>query len=206
MLQAKPRIENKLSEIDRQLGSLEAEKHQLIQRRDKQLRIILEKHLILKYIPQLSGIGEALGTQIIQLYKESLEDLKYAWKIRGIGDWKYRSICNLVNVLKENLPALLEEQFPGKEAVLDEYKDRILGIEDRFDDIQSKKSDIQAQLSLMSEAINKMECVTPNDFINVRLNGSVRADSVEMYQKGVFSEWECIPDWFKIVMKEAGHA
>jgi hypothetical protein len=73
---AQKRYTIKISEYEREIHRLNAERIQVSETSKIQLRQALERHLISTRITEISGIGNAIGSMILNsVYKGNLKDL-----------------------------------------------------------------------------------------------------------------------------------
>ncbi len=103
---------------------------------------------------------------------------------------------------EQQIPMMLQQDFPGKLQTIQTYSKEIVTTKTKLDDVTARHYQIQSWIAQINEEIKKLEQVKPQKFKSVMEGKMPTDDSVEHYLKGVFAEWEPIPDWLKKAMEE----
>ncbi len=199
--EARKRYELIIKDIDRDILQKNDQKLKTEIEEKEQLRQCLEKYLITTRITEIPGIGQELGRGILnQIYRGNLTDLYQSFALSGIGDQKQSNINIWVNKYLNQIFTFLQNDFPGKNEIINQSKEKIVFILDEIEQKHTDKSVAEKKLIIINQWIGKLEKITLDDFIAARVENKGNFSEIENYINGVFAEWESIPDWFKEVM------
>ena len=88
----------------------EVEQHleRLLLKRSRELRSALSRHLVEVRLTEIRGIGPQLSRRIIQVcFRGNLRDLRFAYRVRGIGPTLQQAISAWIRTMEEEFPRLL---------------------------------------------------------------------------------------------------
>jgi len=195
-----------VNKLDTRMKSLQ-QKHRYIEdSTHKDLLKELEHYIVTTRIFEVPGIGKRLGEAIIRhIYKDSINDLRYAWRIQGIGDNKQYEINRWISFYEREMPRLLKKDFPGKKHLLLVAAKKIYVINEEIEKLQERKTTLENKLKLIHPWIEKLGKVSREDFINARFDGHNHHKEIVSFINGIYGEWEPMPEWFKDVLNEANN-
>ena len=203
--QAYRNIDKSIRNIEKQLKRDHVDLDRIIQERQRKIHVALEKHIAYTHLDEVPGIGPKLRSAILSgVFRSRLNDLKRAYIIRGIGQTKQRQINNWIQMYQKRIPRMIEEDFPGKGTIRHQYQKRIVALESRIKENNNKRAQYEQSLSKAREEIEKLETVSIKNFREKLLNPEYCDEKIENYLRGVFSEWEEMPDWFKNILTIGG--
>lgn len=191
----------KIINAESEMHRLNIEIERITISRGTQLRQIVEKNLISTRITEIPGIGNALGSVLLNhVYKNNLSDLYYASSYPGIGESKQYAITTWVKKYENQIPLLLREDFPNKQEIISQASSKITVLQNQISHLNTINKINEEYLSSIRKWIAYLSRVTVEDFINVRVNQSGDFELIENFINGIFPEWEPIPEWFKYVI------
>jgi hypothetical protein len=198
---AQQRFTARIGNTDSEIKRLSVERNNAIELGKTQLRQKLERHLISTRIIEIPGIGNALGSTILHcVYKGNLTDLYHASSYQGIGESKQYGINAWVQKYQNQIPALLQQDFPGKSEIVKQTADKMAGLEVQINQLKAIKYQDESKLNGIVKWIEYLGKVTAEDFIKARVYHLGDFSNIEIYLNGVFPEWEPMPDWFKYII------
>jgi len=181
-----------------QLLSAQNSHKAIISERDLKLEkqvttIIFEKEFI-----DIKGIGIVLKDRIRrQCFNGTLDSLRYAGSVQGIGDEKGYDIHQWISRTRRKLPQLLRGKFQGKQSILKEYKKKIRDAERKVNEIEDESTPKNNLKKIVELELAKLNKVKPSTFVT-SYNGDQEASQiVTEYLLGCFPEWRAMPSWFK---------
>ena len=127
--------------------------------------------------------------------------------VQGVGYNRQAAINAWIRTYEQQVPILLQGNFPGKSAVVKTYAANIATTKAQINQSEKRHKDLGECIGLIQQEITKLEAVTVKDFRAALENPAAYQVKIEAYQNGVFPEWEPIPDWFKaLFVEEKPHA
>lgn len=203
LLTAEERIEKALTEENKLIEKKRKKIGRIKKKELKELTKLVEKDILEKHFHEVNGLGANLSEKIKKaVFKSRLKDLKSAYRIKGVGDSRQKSINKWVNRYQKKVPELLEENFPGKQQIVGEYAQKIAQAEYDLTESMNRLVIIEARLDRTEKEISKLQQVTVDDFILAKKRPSEKEEEIAYYLKGVFGEWEEIPVWYKEVLEQ----
>ncbi|MBA7638720.1 hypothetical protein ES703_46376 [subsurface metagenome] len=192
------KLKDDVDKTRNQLLSAENTHKAIISERD----LILEKRITTiifeKEFTDIKGIGKVLKDRIRrQCFNGTLDSLRYAGSVQGIGDEKGYDIHQWISRTRRKLPQLLSGEFQGKQSILTKYKKKIRDAERKVNDVKNKfapKNQLQNTVELELGILNR---VKPSTFVTSYNSDQEASEIVTEYLLGCFPEWRTMPLWFK---------
>jgi len=146
----------------------------------------------------INGIGSVLRDRIRrQCFNGTLDSLRYASSVQGIGDEKRYDINQWISRTRQKLPQLLKGEFQGKQSINKEYTKKIQDANRIIDVLTNDfnpKNELRKTVALELVKLSKVKLST---FV-ASYNGDQEASQiVTEYLLGCFPEWRTMPLWFK---------
>jgi len=192
-------IMKKIRDMEEKRGEIEQSTHNVLQRK-------LEYHIVSTRIYEIPGIGKTLGDSIKrQIYQNSINDLRFASRLQGIGESKQYAINRWIRKYELEIPKLMKQDFPGKRELLLVSAKKIYILNEEIGKLQARKESLGKKLETINPWIEKFQAISREDFINARLDNQINNAEIDLFIKGIFGEWETMPDWFKDVLNEVNN-
>lgn len=195
----------KIKETKNNLENLIAHREELITARQKELKAAATVHLVDLEFTNIPGIGQVLKDRVMRrCFDGTLESLRRAWTVYGIGEERAHAINVWVNQAQRKLPLILEGEFPGKERINKKYEQLEKEINQRIVDIEIL---LKNMLKLEENSINELtllEKVKVFTFLKSYKGDVDASNAATNYLLGCFPEWGKIPEWFKTLMENYG--
>lgn len=195
----------KIKETKNNLEDLRTYREELITARQKELEAAAVIYLVNLDFTNIPGIGPVLKDRVMRrCFDGTLESLRRAWIVYGIGEERAHAINVWVNQAQRKLPIILEGEFPGKEGINKKYDQLEKETNQRINDIEMLLKDM---LKLEERAVNELallEKVKTSTFLKSYKGDVDASNAVTNYLLGCFPEWGKIPDWFKTLMENYG--
>lgn len=178
--------------------------HLLENERDRKLKDALTHHIVHNRLTEISGIGQARSADILRhVYKGELTDLSNAYKLPGIGEQTQAAINQWVRHYQKNFTKLLTQDFPGKRKIEQAFQQQTLGEYKKIAAANKEIKTLKAPLEKIQTELNWLEKVKPGDFYRKLKNPTAYVPELDHYIRGVFSEWESMPIWFRNILETA---
>jgi len=97
-------------------------------------------------------------------------------------------------------PDLLEASFPGKAGINKDFRGRIAANQKTMDQIEARQVVLDRRVDRLLEELKKLEEISERDFVAALVDPEQASDKLDEYIRGVFAEWEPMPDWFRDAM------
>lgn len=170
----------------------------IISERDLKLEKRITTIIFENEFTDIKGIGTVLKDRIRrQCFNGTLDSLRYAGSVQGIGDEKRYDIHQWISRTRRKLPQLLRGEFQGKQSIIKEYTIKVRDANRKINDLTNEfnpKNQLQKIVELELDKLNK---VKPSTFVT-SYNGDQEASQiVTEYLLGSFPEWRTMPLWFK---------
>ena len=203
-------VEEALSRLETELKS----KQQVKERATQNLRKLeanenadlvgaVQDYLVHNRLKEVAGIGPKLSKSIAnEIYRGNLSDLRRANQLSGISETKQQAINQWVAKYQRQLKTLAQQQFPGRQAVLDKYKLRRTQLEREIQNASQDCAKIGKELEQLRKQGEPVITVTSEDFVNALTKQSQASDKVDNYIEGVYPPWAAIPDWYDETAKK----
>ena len=150
----------------------------------------------------MPGIGPKFQRSIITyVYKYRLTDLHKAYRLYGIGEYRQTLIDDWIKEYQALIPEMLKDDFPGKTVIANEYEQREKELGERLEEAREKREKLQKKLEPASEAKNRLKEISWFGFYQALVAGEPN-EKIGEYIRGIFAEWEEMPDWFKDVISQ----
>jgi hypothetical protein len=202
---AEKRLTHQIDDHNKRLSTTQNELAQIQKKTNDQMLEALEKYIVNQHLTEVPGIGPKLSHTIIQyVFRGRLQDLRKAsYTVHGIGQNKQYLIDMWIKQWEQKIPSLLKEYFPGKSEILTRAETQKKGSEEAIVNIEREKRQLIERLTKARDVIKCLEEVKLQDFVNALLTPDKTNPRIDDYQRGVFAEWEPIPDWFKELITES---
>ncbi|HSN94828.1 MAG TPA: hypothetical protein VLR89_07185 [Anaerolineaceae bacterium] len=196
---AKIVIDRRLGQFEKGLLSYQNDLKKLTLETNDELERALEKNIVLTRLQEVPGIGPQLSNRIVSnSFRGHIRDLKLASSsVPGIGGSKQYLINKWVENYIAQLPDLLQKPYAGKNEIVSEADRKRKEILDSIDRIRDKKSSLLIQQRTIKTWIVELEKVDEKDFLTAMISPEIVENDLVSFQKGIFADWEQIPDWFK---------
>ncbi|MBN1315755.1 MAG: hypothetical protein JXA42_09815 [Anaerolineales bacterium] len=200
---AQRRIEKETKQQRKYLTAERNKLSKIVQERNTKLRRILERHIAYTYLDQVHGVGPVLKDRILKaVFRNSIKDLRRASIVQGVGEEKQWAINNWIRTYEVRIPTLLEGPFPGKESIVKQYTQSIGNARTAIESIQKRIAELEITRDQISGAIEPLQEIKVKDFIRALQQPSSKSEEIDYFFRGVFAEWEPIPDWFMNVIAQ----
>lgn len=174
-------------------------------REREELSRVLETHLVDTQFTEIPGIGPTLKNRIMQsCFRGSLDDLLTTSGVQGVGEERAAAIRRWVYRWKQEMPRLLEREFPGRRPIVEAYQSRRKELNEQLKRLQRAISIRQEVITTASVELAKLEGVGVQDFRFALLGDHEAAERVGTYTVGAFAAWAKPPAWFVKTMREPG--
>jgi len=207
----KRQIQACLSKLGLELKRLRAKESQEKQklkkldvRRQEALRSALSDVLVRNHLTDINGIGPQTAARILKsVYRGKLADLHHSsQRIQGIGNAKQAAISLWVSEMERRFDAMLEEDFPGKDDVLDSFRSDERLIQGTLRVVRQDIADLEMLKETAEKALDPLMPVSALTYYK-RLRGEGQ-HPIEAYSIGVFPPWERPPTWFARLLNDFG--
>lgn len=189
--QAARRIENELKALESQ--------------RSSELRAALSLYLVRERLREIPGIGPEMQQRIIRYcFKKDIQDLRFAYRINGIGPQRMHAIEQWIDRMEREFPRLLEGDFPGKEEILQKYAKRL---ELKQQEAERRRQSLLENKALYQKAntvAKELGKVLPSHFRAALRHPSGENRIPTRYLLGIYAPWEPIPEWFQALCARYG--
>jgi hypothetical protein len=204
LMRAAHRLQKCLDVTNQALDQHNHTLRQVIDKRDVALNQALSRYLVETYLTIIDGIGPVLRDRILtHVFRNKLDDLRSASRlVSGIGDSKQLGINAWITVFKKQFPSMLQEEFPGKTKIMQQYEASIKKLEAEIVAAGVTQDALREILASVQTAIEQLSSVTEEDFYQALLYPDNVDPSLERYRSGVFAPWEPAPEWFKLAINE----
>jgi len=199
-------LRSRIEHLREQLSELQTQiSHLRFEIKDNLKRALLSK-LVSERLKEVPGIGPALAQEILdRCYDGTLESLSRAYLyVRGIGEKRQLAINEWVQLVKSQLPTLLNQDFPKKAEIIEYYQARITRLERTKKSLEEKLSELYAFQRQVTEKVQWLRTVSPAHFARTYQGDEEARDLVLRYLLGVFPPWGEAPEWFKRLLEEFG--
>jgi len=201
-----------LKKLTEKVDTLKSEENQLISKiknlkeeRSAKLLEALTRFVVQDQFTNIRGIGPALRARILtQCFDGTLQSLKRANNVRGIGDEKYDALFQWIREVEARLPNLLNKDFPNKNSIIEEYNQLGLSLNIYLKNTRKEISELMALRDKSLKAKDNLGKVRISDFIKSYYLNEEASKRVNEYLQGIFPEWAKIPDWFKTLISQYG--
>lgn len=165
----------------------------------------LSEHLVKQHLTDVHGIGPTLRDRILRyVFRGSLRDLDYAYRVSGIGPNLQRAISTWVRRYLDEFPRLLSADFPGKADISHDHERRVAALKEECEREQAKVERLDALYQKAHTAAQKLGAIRLWHFRRA-LQGRGEGNAVpSWYLQGVYPAWEPMPEWFETLLNEYG--
>ena len=191
-------LETTLKKIRKDINNLEVQ-------RQRKLRAAATRHIVETRLIEADGIGPAIRDRIIdECFDGTLQSLKKAQRVYGVGEEKYWAILMWVDKMDVEVERLLSSQFPNKAEISQECNRQKSQLTQRLSRIEDRIEFLSQTRKKASDVRNRLGEVKLSHF-RKSYGGDVKASEVvNEYIKGAFAEWQPVPLWYKDLISEFG--
>ncbi len=185
------------------LSAAEQRKRAVAANRDRALHKALECDLADKRLDDVPGIGYMLALSLSAYVRQwgGVDALRHAsGNISGIGPARQAALNAWVDAVEAQMPALLAADFPDKARILHEVEQELASLDAEITAGSERLGELRSQLEQLEQEIEPLAHVTLDAFHQALQQPDAPAEGVERYLRGVFAEWEPVPDWFKEIV------
>ncbi len=197
---AQARLDVASSKWQAELQAVERERAALQAQCDEELVRLLSRYLVLTRLDEVRGMAPKTKADIIRdVFDDHLEDLRSAQWVAGVSEGCQRAINDWILHYRRQFPALLEEDFPGRRQVMGRYEARLERFDVRLRVLRARVDDLVALRERVGQALARLWPVTVQDFVTAARDptDATAYTAVQGYLRGVFAEWEPMPEWFR---------
>lgn len=207
LLNAEPNLQAVTRKAHKQVIALEGMIGQLESERDTELRKAVVRPIVDKELATLPGIGPRLATAIqSQIFTGTLESLRQASQIEGIGPQKQATINNWIDDLLLRLPDLLNGPFLYKAEITARYTHEIREKKAELNKARAYENDLRKTLQQLYDELDWLMGVTSHNFEMALSGNNEQHECLSRYLLGVFPSWEQMPKWFARALEASGQA
>jgi hypothetical protein len=191
---ATKRIREKQQDIEQQLQNLG--KYETLE-----LHKALCTYIVQTRLTEVAGVGKRLKERIITTcFDGTLESLRRASVVRGVGQEKMMAINIWINQVRDELPFLLKHDFPGKGEIKKKYSEQRRQLNKSLEPVKKTCEEATKLLAIAESKLKKLEQVGVADFRRALHGDAVAAKRVGLYSQGAFAEWEPVPAWYREII------
>lgn len=174
-------------------------------KRNKRLKKELSSILVHSRLTDVEGIRQILKERIIHnCFDGSLNSLRRASVLEGIGEQKYSALMNWVKEMENKMPYLLEKDFPNKNKINEEFKNEELQLKKQQRNIEEQIAPMNELKKIASTEMERLNKVNISHFKRCYKSNNESMEYVNNYLNGIFPEWAPMPKWFKILISDFG--
>jgi hypothetical protein len=188
-----------IREFQRLIQAANKQKRDYLEIRDRKLRSNVAQWLVETRLQEVHGIGNTLKSEIIRtVFHGDLNDLRQAYRVDGVGPERQEAINHWITHYQKQIPYYLTKYFPGKEEILQEYERAVLAQDRLIQEYEAAQKPIKERLVPINRELSWLKEVKAKDFFQAYQDPEFeRGDEIDRYFRGVFAEWEPMPDWFR---------
>lgn len=199
------KLKEKINKLNSEEGQLIAKIKNLREERSVKLLEALTRFIVQNQFTNIKGVGPTLRQRILaHCFDGTLQSLKRANAVRGIGGEKYYAICQWVSEVESRLPVLLKESFSNKNSIIEEYNQLGLSLNIHLNNIRKEITESMELRISSLKAKDSLEKVKISHFIKSYHFNKEASKIVNEYLQGIFPEWGKIPLWFKTLISQYG--
>jgi hypothetical protein len=200
---AHTRLQKDIARCNQQIKQAEQEKRRLVRLRSQKIDEKLVRYLVENRLQEIRGIGETTQRQIAtRIFHGKLSDLRRAHLIQGVGEQKQWNINQWISKYEAKLPKMHQQDFPGKQAVVNEFQTAVKKQEKIVEDKTIEVQQLSTHSKPIKGELDWLRPVSAKDFIQAYTKQLGDSEVVDRYLCGVFPEWDSMPDWFKNVVTD----
>jgi hypothetical protein len=190
-------------ECEQSLFTAQKEQATVENKQATELDQALARNLIRTRLMEVPGIGAVLCVRILTYgFYGRLSDLNHL-NIEGVGEARQQAIQAWVTRYQQRWSELLQGEFAGKAEILQRYAPDHQRLGDAITSVQAKLAEIDRQLERPKSEVAKLKAVREADFERTLRGRAQATPDMDCYLRGVFAEWEPMPDWFRDLVEEA---
>lgn len=195
---AKISFERKIQLLSQDINSARQQKEAINQNYRQSLEKTLVKIIVHEHLEDVPGIGAQRKVQILQhVFKGSLSDLSRAYLLQGVGQQTQQALNAWVASYQRDLPQLLKGNFEGRAEIDQWYQPQIEKAEQQLTNLLQQQKTLGEKVDRIAEELKWLDAITQKDFYNALKNPEHSTANLNKYVRGVFGEWEPMPDWFR---------
>ncbi len=186
-----------LKQCDKQITAGENRAASLEREQQERLREALERHLAYSRLTEVKGIGPKMRDRIIAVaFRSRLADLSQAYRVQGVGATRQQAINAWIQYYAGRIPLLLNEDFPGKQEILANYRNQLDDLGIQITHLSESRDRLGDHLKRLNDPINELQAVGVKEFIKALRDPLHVPADIDKYLIGLFPEWEPTPEWF----------
>lgn len=144
----------KITEAESKIQQLNLQKTNLALEERREVERTLSSIIVNTELDDVPGIGPILKERIIRYcFDGTLESLRRASNVHGIGEEKYRAILQWVNNKRYSMPRLLTKDFPGKHDIIRRYSESETRLVEELEKVGDELS--RARLDASDNGVSK---------------------------------------------------
>ena len=113
----------------------------------------------------------------------------------GIGEKKQVAISKWVRGYEARLPALRQQNFPGKRPIQQKYAHQKSMQKKKIHKLEAQKILLDKRVSRLQQEYAWLKQIREKDFVVMLHNPEKSSPQVDRFIQGVFAEWEPMPMW-----------
>ena len=191
-------INRQLDEYQHQIYAAEKQKEQCLQAAEETMRIEAAQSLSDTLRKEVPGVDDAMVNLILRAVSSGdLREINRSISFLQLGQTRQASVIRWVEQYSTRIPYLVRQNFPGKEAILRGCQQTTRALDSLIQTATDSQDPLRERLIPINCELSWLKEVRVADFIQAYQDPDFdRWDEVDRYLKGVFAEWEPIPNWF----------
>lgn len=137
-------------------------------------------------------------------FKKDIQDLRFAYRINGIGPQRMHAINQWVDRMEQEFPRLLKEDFPGKKEILQKYTQQLNSKQQEAEKRRQRILEDKALYRKANAVATELRKVRPSHFREALRHPSEENRVPIRYLLGIYAPWEPIPEWFQTLCERYG--
>lgn len=189
------RYYSEIADIQKEMAALHEKEQYALAR-------TLEYSIVWRRFGEVPGIGPALKQRILsELRPKRLADLRRASIVHGVGQGRQKQIEKWIQQYQAKMPKMLNSPFPGRVEVEQQFANQLDQLETRLQILRYHRDRANQIRQRIDQELSWLEEVREKDFVANILDAESADKDVEEFLKGLFQEWEPVPDWFKQIVE-----
>ena len=202
---ALPNLENKKKQLKSKITQKQTELNEILLKQESDFEQHLAEQIVEKKLINVPGIGKILRDDIItNCFDGTISSLLKANHLKGIGPEKYVNIYEFVGKVELYISEKITTRFPGKANIEAKYETSIKALRNIISKLSSELRPLEELYTTANDEKLKLGTINVMDFVKASKGDSNSSQQVTKFINGVFTEWDKMPDWFKILIRKFG--
>jgi len=205
--QRKQRESELVLALERQEEKLTDLKHA----KNEELRAALTEWIVNDRLTEVNGIGETLALQIrTKVFRGNLSDLHQAHQVPGISVNRQAAIDTWIHFYESKFTDLERWSYPRKETIEQNYHQKLSEQRDLIAEIGEQLAAVRTDIVEIDSVLALLSKISEADLAASLIQSSKEQfardgallDDIDGYFRGLFADWETVPDWFQELIAE----